>query len=100
MNYIMPQVQTGKTEGPCQQARKLHEHLQYAEQQRCAVSGTLRGSASSNDLLDGNVLEHLMMDDAVISTIVRDKDATLTFVEGDPNAFRTILKNLPDGTSC
>ena len=39
------------------------------------------------------------MEDAVISSIVRDKEATLTIVNGDPNAFHTILNNLPDGTN-
>ncbi len=31
------------------------------------------------------------MEDALISTIVRDKEAKLVFVFGDPNEFHTIL---------
>ena len=54
---------------------------------------------SSNDLLDGNSFGRRIFEDAVISTIVRDKEATLTVVKGDPNAFHTTLNNLPDGTS-
>ena len=39
-----------------------------------------------------------MLEDTVISTIVRDKDAPVTLVEGDPNAGHTMLNDISDGT--